>query len=343
MIKKIISILLLVFFMTTNSCYAYSKLYYLKNVGSDKISPIVIDELQHRKFNIIKSNPYYALSKDGDDNVTIILQNSGENMFYYYQSNNNKRLNRSIIKKIKKQDIACEESFNTNIIQIYDNLAQNIIPNNNNQYTFEVPAVDKVPAQNVLPQKKNSFSGFIAHIPSGTEIPVYLQNPINTATANVGDVVTAVVSNNVVYNGHVILPQGSIVYGRLSKARHATYGSMNGRVIINFEHIVTPENKKYTISTEEIDFTVSNEGKISTSVKSVAKYAALGALAGLLVALLSYDDRNIGSAVAVGAGIGAGSSLVYSTAEKGVDAEIPSYTELNLQLIHPLKVSISNL
>ena len=141
------------------------------------------------------------------------------------------------------------------------------------------------------------------------------------------------------YNGQEVAPQGSLVYGSLSKARPATYGSRNGRVIINFNQLVTPDNRVYNISTEEIDFTVSNEGKIGESVKSAAGAALAGALVGLLFGALSGSDH-IGRNVAIGAGVGAGASAISSTAERGVDAEIPSFTEIEITLTQPLSVTV---
>ena len=62
-------------------------------------------------------------------------------------------------------------------------------------------------------------------------------------------------------------------------------------------------------------------------------------MVGLLVGALSGGEH-IGRSVAIGAGVGAGSSAVYSTAEKGVDAEIPSFTELEITLTQPLSVTV---
>ena len=166
-----------------------------------------------------------------------------------------------------------------------------------------------------------------------------MQNAINTATAAKGDRVIAVLTNSIKYNGLEVAPQGSLVYGYLSKARPATYGSRNGRVVIIFNQLVTPDNKVYDISTEEIDFTVSNEGKIGESVKNAAAKAAAGAVVGLLFGLLSGGDH-VGRSVAIGAGVGAGSSIIYSSAERGVDAEIPSFTEMELTLTQPLNITV---
>ena len=208
------------------------------------------------------------------------------------------------------------------------------------QYTFNDEQVI-LPQSKAQPkvQKPDTYSGYIAQVSAGTKFNVYLQNAINTSVAKKGDAVSAVITDNIMYNGVDIIPQGSVVYGELSAARSATYGSRNGRVVINFNKIVTPDNNVYDISAEQIDFTVSNEGKITSSAKSALTKAAVGALAGMLFALMT--DNNVGRSAAIGAGVGAGSSIIYSAAEKGVDAEIPSYTEIELTLTKPFNISVS--
>jgi hypothetical protein len=267
-------------------------------------------------------------------------------MFYYYNSENNSKINKSILKEIKKQNIVCEQSFNANIINIYDNLAKDVISSVGavRVYSFEEPSSAFTPptAGNFeQKQKPAAFKGYVGQVPSGTVIKVYLQNAINTATAQKGDKVVAVLTDNLVYNGAVIAPQGSLVYGTLTKAKNATYGSQNGRVVISFTNIVTPDNVVYEISAETIDFKVSNEGKVGSAVKSAATTAVAGAVVGILVALISGHSENVWRSAAIGAGAGAGSSIIYSTAEKGVDAEIPSFTEMDITLTQPFNVSVS--
>lgn len=344
--KKLFALLILLFFVSTNSCFAFSELYYLKNIKTADVQPIVENSYSVNGFNIIKQSPYYGISQKGEDSAVIILQQSGENMFYYYQSENNSKVNKSVLKEIKKQNIVCEQSFNANIINIYDNLAKDVVSTVGaiRVYDFKEPASAFTPpaAENYeQKQKPNTFNGYVGQVPAGTVIKVYLQNAINTATAAKGDKVVAVLTDNLVYNGAVIAPQGSLVYGTLTKARNATYGSQNGRVVIGFTNLVTPDNVVYNISAEAIDFKVSNEGKVGSAVKSAATSAVAGAVVGILVALISGRTDNVWRSAAIGAGAGAGSSVIYSTAEKGVDAEIPSFTEMDLTLTQPFNVSVS--
>lgn len=343
--KRFIAFLLAFFFIATNNCYAFSALYYVKNIQTSEMEPIVQNGLDVNKYHVLKQNPYYAISQNSDESVVIIIQQSGENMFYYYRSEDDIKVNKTVQKELKKRGLVVEQSFNTSLIEIYDNLANEVTSATETlkTYDFEEPASSafEPPIQQNQVQKSNqtSYKGYVAQIATGTKIQAYLQNAINTATASQGDQIIAVLTNPLTYNGMEVFPQGSLVYGTLSKARSASYGSRNGRVVINFHQLVTPDNKTYNISTEAIDFTVSNEGKVGNSLKSAAGAAVAGALVGLLVGALSGGDH-IGRNVAIGAGVGAGSSAVYSVAEKGVDAEIPSFTEIEITLTQPLGVSV---
>jgi len=339
--KKIIALIVTMFY-SCSWAMAVSELYYFKNIKVNSLNSTIKNAYSSNNYTLQKENPYYGLSdKDSSDYAVVILQQSGDNLFYYYKSNDNKKINKNILKAVKSSGITYEQSFNSNLLDIFDNLANQVInPSTATKYTFEEP-VQQTVNQPVQTKKDNStLSGYVAQIQKGTKFDVYLQNPINTATASVGDKIVAVLTNNWTYNGYTIAPQGSLVYGELITARHAQYGSRNGRVVINFNQIVTPTGKTMKIGTEKIDFTVDNDGKVATSVKNVAVGAIVGALGGLLIGALSGGD-NLGRNVAIGAGIGAGGAAIGAVAERGIDAEIPSFTELELVLSESLRITLT--
>ena len=344
--KKLVALIITLFYLCANSTFAFSELYYLKNTTVKNVQSSVTQSYSKKNFRLTKQNPYYGTYLyDSSEYAVVILQQSGNNLFYYYNSNENKALNKAILKSFRSLGIDYERSYNQNIITVYDKLAQETIsPSTNvNKYTFEEPQQTYTNYgynnNQTTARQTIALQGYVGQVSEGAKIQTYLQNPINTASANKGDQVVAVLTKDWTYNGYVVAPQGSLVYGTLLKARPATYGSRNGRVVIGFNQIVTPENKTYNISTEEIDFTVTNEGKLSKTAGNVVAGAAIGALAGLIFGAIG--SGNLGSATAIGAGIGAGSALVGSTAERGVDAEIPSFTELELTLTQPLNVMIN--
>ncbi len=341
--KKLFALFITFLYLTVNSCFAFSELYYLENTTVDTIKPYVTSSYAKYDYNLTKQNPYYGrYMYNNSDYAVVILQQSGNNMFYYYQSNDSNKINKYILKQVKKAGIVSEQSQNANIISIYDKLAQETIsPNTQRQYVFDDnnSSVQTMGNQTST-YSSNTLKGSVVHVPSGTQINAYLQNAVNTSTAQKGDQVVAVLTADVLYNGVVIFPQGSRVYGTVTQARHASYGSRNGKVVITFTQLVTPENKSYDVTIDDVDFSVTNEGKFASVAGSTLGGAAIGALAGLLIGAMS--SSSLGGAVALGAGIGAGGGLLNSTAgEKGVDAEIPSFTELELILKKSVTVTVS--
>ena len=319
LIKKIFAAFLTLIFATSANCWAVSALYYVKGIKTADMQPIVENGYTSNKFHMVKQNPYYGIASSGSDSAVVIIQQSGENMFYYYKSpEENLKVNKAVLKDLKKRGITVEQSFNTSLIEVYDNLAQEVMSQTETlkTYNFDEPQSPafEPPVNNQMQYNKPAiYKGYVTQLSAGTKIQAYLQNAINTATAAQGDKIVAVLTNALTYNGQEVAPQGSLVYGTLTKARPAAFGSRNGRVVISFTQLVTPENKVYNISAEEIDFTVSNEGKVGETFKSAAGAAVAGALVGLLVGALTGGDH-IGRNVAIGAGVGAG---VFPVVEAG--------------------------
>ena len=335
--RKII-ILFVCFALTFSPVFAYENLYTIQNVKKENIAPYVESALTKANYTINKKDPYYAInSSNPEDYITVILQKSGNDVLYYYNSYKNKKVDKSIINSLKSLNIPYYNTEDENYLNVFQHQAQNVTSTVPKTYNFDIwsnsePAV----ALNNNYEDDTTLKGSIIEIAKGTIIPAYLQTPINTANAQAGDNISAVLTSDLKYNGYTIAQQGSIISGTLSKAHGATYGSRNGRVVIDFNTLTTIDNKTYKISTEAIDFTVTNDGKISKSVKNVATGAIIGALGGLIIGALS-SDRSIGKAVLIGTSIGAASGTVSAVAERGVDAEIPIYTEMEIKITKPFK------
>ena len=368
--KKIFAILITLIYFSSNASLAISKLYYLQNTTVEKVKPFVEANYDALKYKIAETNPYYGISeKNPNDYAIVILLQSGNRVYYFYKSNDGNKLNKKNLKSFKNINVDYLEESRINIVNIYDNIGERMLstgpsvyefqdntPNtnfnsnvNNNSYNNTYTATNNY-NRNINQQTTNTqnvnyssnstaLRGYVAKIAEGTKLDIYLQTSINTANAVVGDRVVAVLTNPFTLNGVTVFPQGSQILGTLKKARHATYGSRNGRVVIEFKQLITPENKTYDISAETIDFTVTNEGKVASVASNVAIGAVIGTLVGLLVGAAS--GNSVGPSMAIGAGVGAGGALIGGTAERGVDAEIPSFTEMELTLTSPINVTIN--
>lgn len=186
----------------------------------------------------------------------------------------------------------------------------------------------------------DTLTGYIAKIEKGTSFEAYLKNSINTATAEKNDIITAVLTEDWIYNDILIAPQGSILKGKVSKAKAASIGYRNGFVQIDFDTLETPNKEIYKISVEEIDFEVDSEGKFKNAAGKVIRGAVLGAICGLIYALLA-DDASKGKSTIIAASAGAATGLVQVGFETGIDAEIPIYTPITLTLDKQFRIMIN--
>ena len=347
--KKLFALFLTFSLLSINSCLAFSELYYVKNTNVSTWDYAIKSAFADQNYTITKENPYYGTSQYyANDYAIVIIQQSGNNVLYYYNSNDNKKINKTILKQMRRSNVDYERALDGNTMSVYDKIAQKMISSggtSTGDYTFSDYEPQSAYSNNYSSntnnqavQQSNTLKGYVARVESGTKLNVYLQGAINTSTAVEGDRVIAVLTQDLKCNGATVAPQGSLLYGILTKARHAQYGSRNGKVTIDFNQIVTPDGKTYDISTEKIDFSVTNDGKIGEVASNAVVGAAVGALAGLLIGALT--SQGIGTAAAIGAGVGAGGALITGAAEKGVDAEIPSFTELEVTLTKSFNATI---
>ncbi len=344
--KKFVALFLCVlYFLSTNVCYAFEELYYLKNADKNTITTQIKEVLTDKEFDIKNQNPIHAVSQKNSSNFAIIvLQQSGKNLFYYYESNDkNKKLNKNIIKAFKKNDIAYEQSEDPMLLQNFSDIVYRYNTGTKKVYSFEEPKQQQTTsaAKQQKPAQPTTLKGFAGKIDKGVKLNVYLQNAINTATASQGDTVNAVLKENWNYKEYTVAPQGSVLTGTITKASPAKLASRNGSVDIVFNKIFTPDGKTINISTEKVEFDVSNDGKVKQVLGSTVAMAALGALLGLGIAAMTGDTSDLAKGAIIGASIGGGGALVTNVAQKGIDAEIPAYTDIEVVLDKPTSVVLS--
>ena len=326
----------------TNFCYAFSELYYIKNSDKAQITDIVETSFVKKSYIVQQMNPYYAFSaKNANTYAKVVIEPYGQQYLYYYESNNDKKLNKEILKSFDDANVIYEKSFNEVSIKKVSEMAQSKISGETKDYSFDNTPAPVYQTQTIqkVQTPPTTLKGFVGKVGKGAILNVYLQNPINTATANVGDSVIGVLKSDWVSNSRVIAQQGSILTGVLTEANHARFGMRNGGVQISFNKLDTPDGKTYDLVTEKIDFNVSNDGVVQKTLTSAASAAAVGALVGLAVALLSSNHayaRDIG----IGAGISGGLALATTVMQNGVDAEIPAYTDLEVVLDEDINVVI---
>lgn len=333
--------------ITMSPCFAISKLYYLENTSKSRAGNHIETVLADKEYTIVKKDPYLSTSKKDEEEYNIIvLQPNGNNLYYYFESNTkSKKVNKAILKTFKRNDIEYNELEEEAVLANFSQIAQRVRTGEKKSYSFEEPKIEnktiKEPAV-VKEKPSTTMKGFIGNVGKGDNLDAYLQNPINTATANVNDNITAVLNSDWrTKNNLLIAPKGSIITGRLTEAEHARRGLRNGKVTISFDTLLTPDGKTYNITTKPIDFNVTNEGKAQQIIADFATSALIGAGVGLLMGLFTDDPSNMLKGAAIGAGVGGLTSAVPNVVDTGIDAEIPAYTSVQITLKKDINVVLS--
>lgn len=81
-------------------------------------------------------------------------------------------------------------------------------------------------------------------IPAGTTFELEFLQPVSTFSGCEGDSFTATLKNELSAGDIIVLPQGSIVRGSISKVNTAKRFSRGAKLYLDFDHVVTPNGRQ---------------------------------------------------------------------------------------------------
>lgn len=182
-------------------------------------------------------------------------------------------------------------------------------------------------------------------VPSGTTINLLLKKDLSTSGNKVGDAFTAEVAEDVIVNGHTIIPQGATVDGQISKLeKPKRLAGMTGKasLVLRFDRIHTPSGEEPIVASlvsvhDPVDSKpqekVGEEGKVEpkTDTRGMLTKGAIGVAAGTV---LGAVFGNVSRGLALGSIGGA----VAILAPKGKDVTLPKGSGLQIRLDHDLDV-----
>jgi hypothetical protein len=180
-------------------------------------------------------------------------------------------------------------------------------------------------------------------IPAGTEIPVALKHAISTKNAREGDPVYAQTTFPFVLNDRVLVPAGTYVQGRITRAHRG--GRVKGRaeVLIHFTTLIYPSG--YTVmlpgavenvpgaeksSIKDSEGTIRQDSQTGQKVEKAAGTAATGAIVGGISSGLK------GAAIGAGVGGAVGTAIALLTRGNDVRLEAGSTLQMVIQRAVPL-------
>ena len=152
-------------------------------------------------------------------------------------------------------------------------------------------------------------------VPAQTPIALQLETPLSTRVNQYGDGFAARVMTSVYYNGHEVIPSGSIVEGHLLRVKDERPMRGASELYLQPDLLTTPNGTRYTISAEVVQSDpqhaakVNNEGELReprgmmlTDLRHVEAGTAVGAVGGALLAGGSgaVEGAGVGAAIAVG-------------------------------------------
>lgn len=212
------------------------------------------------------------------------------------------------------------------------------IKNNKIQETQERTQYNPSPLlyENNLPHQKPLY-GSVVKVPSGTNFSITFDSGISSGSLEKDDRLTVRLTNDLVYNGNLIAPSGSLVYGTATDAQNAGYAYGSGEIELCFNEILTPDGNLINISTEKIYLAAKKE-----RAAKMTRDVVLGALGSMLIgaaftALGGGDDW--GRNMAIYGGLGAIGGGIRGVSQRGEEVQIPDGTTLNVKLNKPLTAS----
>lgn len=196
-----------------------------------------------------------------------------------------------------------------------------------------------LPDENLLQNIQPQLYGSVVEIPSGTSFSVTFDSGISSGSLDKNDRLAVKLTNDLIYNGQLIAPAGSLVYGSATDAKNAGYAYGNAQIELNFNQIIQPNGNALQISTENIYMESKSE-----RAKNMTRDVVVGALGSLLVglaftALGGGDSCDYKRNMIIYGGLGAVGGGLRGAMQRGKEVDIPDGTTVRIKLLKPLITS----
>lgn len=183
-------------------------------------------------------------------------------------------------------------------------------------------------------------AGDVRVVAPGTTLDLALSTEIAPGVTVEGDEFFGKISKDVLVDGRVVIPYGTLVHGVLSTLEGPKCAGRNGYINTRFDYLITPDGREVPI--EGNSTTRDSKGKAAAKVVGrAAGYTALGGVVGTAI-VLKYGGLAVaasnGSALAGGAAIGGAAGLTAAMLIKGQSVMLEPGAEMRVKLSEPLKL-----
>lgn len=156
---------------------------------------------------------------------------------------------------------------------------------------------------------------------AGAELELEIEDDLSSGTSTAGEVFRSRLTSDVLGpEGELIVPAGSVVWGRVVDARPLRRVGGRATLELQFERLELPSGESV-----EVRASLLEQGR--NKKKDKAKIVG-GAIAGLILGRILGD----GETAAAGAAVGAAAGTAAAISAEGREVELPAGTELSLVL-----------
>ena len=173
----------------------------------------------------------------------------------------------------------------------------------------------------------------IYQLQAGTIMRLQMDNEINSKVASVDDTFTTTLTVPVKVQETVVLPVGTVIEGRVTKVKRASYGGKGGSLEVSFQTLQLLNGGK-----RGIEGVLVTELKAETSQTANVLTILGGTALGGIVGAVSRNQN--GSLIGAGVGAGVGTSIAFL--RKGSDVKIRAAEEFEIKLMKTVNLPVQD-
>lgn len=170
---------------------------------------------------------------------------------------------------------------------------------------------------------------------AGTTIRARMDMEINSKVSSVDDTFTVTVSRPVIVRETEVLPVGTVIEGRVTEVKPASFAGGAGKFTVRFETMRLIGGEKRSIEAGLTNFETPKNSN-ARNILTIFGGTALGALIGAAAATGKQNGALIGAGV--GAGAGTGAALL----RKGREARIKTDEEIEIRLFKEVTLPVED-
>jgi hypothetical protein len=179
------------------------------------------------------------------------------------------------------------------------------------------------PATTTSSSRSTASTGAL-EVPVGTEVDVRLQNALNSGTAQVEDRFDGTTIADVIVDGRVAIPSGSVVRGVVTSVEPGTRTNRTAKMTVSFDQ-VTIDGRSYPIR-GTVTQAIEGEG-----IRGEAGRTAAGAGVGAIIGGILGGFKGALAGILIGGG-----GTIAAT--EGKEVELPQGSILRIRLDSPVQI-----